>query len=290
MGRFLLGILTGFVLVVLIILIGVFAIASMRTKAPSVADGSTLILRISGEVPEKPPVGLSLPFFEQRAPATVENVWRMLRRAAADSRIKAVVFEPEHTSAGWAKMQEIHADLEQFRRSGKPLIAYLKSPGTREYYMASACSRVYMSPVDVLDMKGIALETMYFKNALDKLGVKVDVEHAGKYKDFGDMFVKTSMSPETREVMTSLADSLYGDLVNTIAKGRGKDSATVKAIIDEGPFLSTEAKAKGLVDELRYEDQAFGELAATLHQKDLNKFSSQDYVNVPDSAAGLGGT
>ncbi|HVW83907.1 MAG TPA: S49 family peptidase, partial [Bryobacteraceae bacterium] len=203
MGKFLLGLLTGAVLIVLILVIGFFAIASLKSRPPSVADGSTLILHLSGDVPEKPPVEIPIPLIQDRTAITVENVWSILRRAAADPKIKAVVFEPSGAGVGWAKMQEIRSDLEAFRKSGKPLYAFLKSPGTREYYMASACSRIYMEPVDLLNLKGIGLELMYFKNTLDKLGVQVDVEHAGKYKDFGDMFTKTSMSPETREVMNS---------------------------------------------------------------------------------------
>ena len=92
----------------------------------------------------------------------------MLHRAASDSRIRAVVFEPAGASVGWAKMQEIRADLAEFRKSGKPLIAYLKAPSTREYYMASACSKIYMAPTDLLDVKGLAFELLYFKNTLDK--------------------------------------------------------------------------------------------------------------------------
>lgn len=287
MGKFLLGVLTGGILIVLIAVIGVFAVASFRSRPPSVENASTLILHLGGDVPETPPVDVSIPFLQPRTPVTVENVWAMLRRAAADSRIRAVVFEPRGTSVGWAKMQEIRSDLEQFRKSGKPLIAYLQAPSAREYYMATACSKIYMSPVDLLDLKGVAFELLYFKNTLDKLGVHVDVEHAGKYKDYGDQFTKTSMSPETNEVMSSLADEIYGDLINTVAKGRGKDPAAVRALIDEGPFLAKQAKANGLVDELRYEDEAFGELAATLHQKDIEKVTEQTYMDVPDSAAGL---
>ncbi len=288
MAKFLLGVLTGGILIVLFFAIGVFAMASLRSKPAAVEDGSTLILHLSGDVPETPPaVEVSIPFLQPRTPVTVENVWSMLQRAAADSRIEAVVFEPERATAGWAKMQEIHADLEQFRKSGKPLIAYLRAPSAREYYMAAACSKIYMSPVDVLDLKGVAFELMFFKNTLDKLGVHVDVEHAGKYKDYGDQFTRASMSPETNEVMSSLADNIFGDLVNTIARGRRKDPAAIRALIDNGPFLAKQAKADGLIDELRYEDQAFGELSATLHRTALKKVSEDAYVDVPDAAAGL---
>ena len=119
MGKFLLGLLTGAVLIVLILVIGFFAVASLKSKPAAVADGSTLILRLTGDVPEKPSIEY-LCQFSSRTEITVENVWSMLRRAAADSRIRAVVFEPENASVGWAKMQEIQADLEEFRKSGKP--------------------------------------------------------------------------------------------------------------------------------------------------------------------------
>ena len=273
MGKFLLGLLTGVILVALFIVIGVFAVASLRTRPARVADGSTLILHLQGDIPETPPA-VSIPFLQAGTPVTVENVWSMLRRAAADPRIRGVIFEPDGATPGWAKMQEIHADLEQFRKSGKPLTAYLKRPNSRAYYMASACSKIYMSPVDVLDLKGVGLELMYFKNTLDKLGVHVDVEHAGKYKDYGDMFTRSSMSPETNEVMSSLVDDIYGDLVNTIAKGRGKDPAAIRAIIDNGPFLAKQAKANGLIDDLRYEDQILA---------GLKKTTEQEYADAPAS-------
>jgi protease-4 len=286
MGKFLLGLLTGAVVTVLIIVIGVFAIASLRTKPSAIADGSTLILHLSGDAPETPPVDVSIPFLQPRAPVTVENIWSMLRHAAADPRIKAVVFEPSGATVGWAKMQEIRADLEQFRKSGKPLIAYLRTASTRDYYMASACSKIYMAPVDQLDLKGVGLELMYFKNTLDKLGVHVDVEHVGKYKDYGDQFERTSMSPETNEVMSSLVDEYYADLVNTMAKGRGRTPAAIRAVIDDGPFLAKQAKATGLVDGLRYEDEVFGELKTTLHQTELKKTSEHEYAEAPDNSAG----
>ena len=130
---------------------------------------------------------------------------------------------------------------------------------------------------------------MYFKNTLDKLGVQVDVEHAGAYKDYGDQFTRSSMSPETKEVMNSLADDLYSDLLNTIAKGRSKDSAAVRTIIDNGPFLATQAKNYGLIDDIRYEDQIFGEMKTTLHQSELKKTSEKEYSSVTDASAGLGG-
>ncbi len=290
MGKFLLGILTGFILVVLIGVIGFFAIASLRTKPATIADGSTLVIHLWGDVPEKPPIEFSIPGLTEHNSITVENVWSMLRRAAADSRVKAVIFEPEGATIGWGAMQEIHADLENFRKSGKPLVAWLESPSLRDYYMDTAASKIYMPPTDLLNLKGIGFQLMYFKNTLDKLGVQVDVQHAGKYKDYGDQFTRSSMSPETKEVMNSLADGLYGDLLAVIAKGRGKDEAAVRTIIDNGPFLAKQAKANGLIDDIRYEDEVFGEMKTTLHQTELKRTSEKEYARVTDASSGLGAT
>ena len=278
MGKFLIGVLTGFALTVLVFILIVAAAMRFREKAATVADGSTLILRLNGDLPELPPLEFPLPFLEDRNVVTVANVWSLLRRAAGDSRIKALVIEPGGLEVGWGKLQELRADIETFKKSGKPVIAYLRSPGTREYYLATACTKIYMAPEDLLNLKGMRFELMYFKKTLDKLGVGVQVEHAGKYKDFGDMFTRTNMTQETRDVLNSVLDDLYGSLVQTIATGRKKTPDEVKAIIDQGPFISAQVVAKGLVDEVRFEDQMFGELKNQLNSGELKKLTSQKYM------------
>jgi protease IV len=289
MAKFLIGVVTGIILVFLILFIGVFALAHMREKPPSVADGSTLILEMDGEIPERAPVEFPIPFLQQRTPPTVADIWTTLRKAAADHRIRAIVFVPRDLQIGWAKLQEIHDDLEAFRKSGKPIYAYLKTPGAREYYLATAANRIYMDPEDELNLKGMRFELMYFRKTLDKLGVEVEIQHAGKYKDFGDMFTRSSMSPETKEVLTSILDGLYGHLVQTIAAARKKTPDQVRAIIDQGPFLSPEAKTQGLIDGLLYEDQMYDEVKGKLADGELKKVSLHEYLKVPASSVGLGG-
>jgi protease IV len=276
-------VLTGFGLTVLVLILIVVAALRFREKPPTVADGSTLILRLNGDIPEQPPIQFPLPFLQDRNAVTVANVWGMLRRAAADARIKAVVLEPGGLEVGWGKLQELRADIESFKKSGKPVIAYLRSPGTREYYLATASTKIYMMPEDMLNLKGMRFEMMYFKKTLDKLGVGVQVEHAGKYKDFGDMFTRTDMSPETKDVLNSVLDDLYGNLVQTIAAGRKKTPDEVRAIIDQGPFISAQVVGKGLVDEVRFEDQMLGELKALLGAGELKKITSQNYMRALES-------
>jgi len=289
MAKFFIGLVTGVAVVFLTFILLFFALLRFREKPPQIADNSVLVLRIDGEVPEKPPVELPDFLGGGKPTLTVANVWMALRKAAADPHIKAVVLEPEDVSAGWAKLEEMRSDVEQFRKSGKPVFAYLRAPSTREYYLALAADRIYLGPEDPLMLKGLRAEMMYFKNTLDKLGVSVEVEHAGKYKDFGDMFTRTNMSPETQEVMNSVVGSLYGNLVDKIAAGRKKTPEEIRAIVDEGPFTANQALKAGLVDELRFEDQMWGELKDRLKSGDPVKVSGEKYMKVPPETVGLRG-
>ena len=289
MVKFLIGFVTGITLVFLTVVLLFFALLRFREKPPQIAANSVLVLRLEGEIPEKPPVELPSFLAGDRAPVTVAGVWMSLKMAAADPHIKAIALEPEGVAAGWARLEELRMDIERFRKSGKPVYAYLRTPGTREYYLAAAADRIYLGPADQMYVKGLRAEMMYFKKTLDKLGVVVDVEHAGKYKDFGDMFNRTAMSPETREVMTSVVDDLYGNMVARIADGRKKSPEEVRAIVDQGPFTAAQALKAGLVDELRFEDQMWGELKDRLHSGDPVKVPLDKYMKVPPETVGLQG-
>ena len=283
MAKFLLGLLSGIILCIIAGLILVFVVvriaSSFSERPPEIADGSTLIFNLEGDVPEKAPPELGFPLLEDQAThLTVEQVWETFRKAAADSRIKAIIFEPRALNIGWGKMQEIRQEMLDFRKSGKPLIALLRGAGSHEYYVATAADRIYMTPEDVLDVKGLRLEGMFFKNTLDKIGVRVDVVHAGKYKDAGDIFTRTSMSPETEEVLNQVLDQYYADLVDVISTGRKKDPQQVRASIDNGPFVGKEALDAGFVDVLGFEDEVIGDLEKRLGQKSLKKVSIRSYA------------
>jgi len=277
MLKFLLGMFTGVLLVFLGGILLLVILFQFRDRPPEIASNSVLVVRLEGEIPEKP--AMEVPFVENpRAAVTVASVWTALRRAAQDSRIRAVVLEPEGLSVGWAKLEEMRSDVEQFRKSGKPVFAYLRNPSAREYYLALAAGRIYLGPEDPLMLKGMRAEILYFRNTLAKIGVSVDVEHDGKYKDFGDMFTRSEMSPETKEVLNSMLDELYGNLVDRIATARRKQPDQVRALIDQGPFSATDALEAGLVDELRFEDQMWGELRQRLQIGEPNKLALARYL------------
>lgn len=289
MKKFLIGLAAGFFLAILAGVVLLLMLARLAEPRPSVEEGSTLVLALSGGVPEKPPMVVPFPAFEAKAPLTVRELWSAIRAAAEEPKIKALVLMPAGIKAGWGKLFELREALKAFKESGKPLVAYLRHPGAREYYLASVADQLYLSPEDMLDLKGLRVEAMYLRKTLDKLGVEVEIEHAGKYKDAGDVFTRDSMSPATREVLESILDEVYAHLVAAIAETRGMEEHQVRALLDQGPFLATQAKKNGLVDGLIYEDELFDRLKEKLEQDEIRKVSVKDYaryVAAQERAAG----
>jgi protease-4 len=186
-------------------------------------------------------------------------------------------------TVGWAKLQEIQRDIQDFKKSGKPVYALLQTPGSKEYYLASAADRIYLSPNDYLEVKGFRIEETYFKNTLDKLGIGVEVDHIGRYKDAGEPFTRTGMSPESREVLNQVLDQLFGDFCSTVGAARHKNADAIRSLVDEGPFTAAQAKSAGLVDELGYEDDVFNEIKRRTGSRGLNRLPLRTYFRAVPS-------
>jgi len=284
MAKFLLGVLVGVVVAVLASVVLVLAIGRLfSSKQPVISPNAVIVLGLTGDVPETSPVDLGLPFIQPQGAPTVRDIWTSLRQAAGDNRVKAVLLQPRGLSAGWGKLQEIRRDLLDFRKSGKPVYALLQSPGSKEYYLATAADRVYLSPDDSLNVKGFSVQEQYFKNTLDKVGIGIQVDHVGRYKDAGDLFTRTGMTSETREVLNQVLDQIFGDFCSTVGQGRHKTPDEVKALVDLGPFTAQQARTSGLVDELGYEDQVFTELKKKTGAGKLNKVPFRNYFRATPS-------
>src|SRR4051812_10748182 len=278
MAKFLLGVLVGGVVVVLIAVVSVLAIGKLvGNKQPVIAPNAVLVLGLSGDVPESAPVDLAIPFLQSPGAPTITDVWNSLHRAASDNRVRALLIQPRRLTIGWAKLQEINRDIQDFKKSGKPVYALLESPGSKEYYLGSAADRIFLSPDDILQVKGFRIEETYLKNTLDKLGIGVEVDHIGRFKDAGDPYTRTGMSPETREVLNQVLDQLFGDFCSTVGRARHKSADAIRSLVDSGPFTATQARSEGLVDELGYEDDVFAEVKRKTGSRDLNKLPFRNY-------------
>jgi protease-4 len=252
-------------------------------REPQVAGNSTLVLRVGGDLEEMEPGGVIGQFIE--APPTVRSTVEMLRKAKVDRRVTSVIFKPTGTSALWGKVQEIRDAIVDFRRSGKPIVGYLEYGGEQEFYLASACDKVFLMPTAALDLTGMANYELFLRGMLDKIGAYPDALHIGEYKTASNQFTEHTFTPAHREMAESLNTDMYEQLVRGIADGRRKSEAAVRQLIDHGPYLPEDAVRAGLVDDLAYEDELDDKVK--LSSTAVRYLDMDEYRKVSASSLGL---
>ena len=262
---------------------GMLLMFSAVGREPEVSSNSTLVLRVGGDLNEMEAGGVLGPFIE--GPPTVRAIVEMLRKAKTDKRITSVIVKPSGSGALWAKVQEVRDAVLDFRRSGKPIVAYLEYGGEQEYYLATACDKVFLMPSATLDLTGMASYELFLRGTLDKIGAFPDALHIGEYKTASNALTEKTYTPAHREMAESLNTDLFEQLVRGIADGRKKSEADVKTLIDHGPFLPEDALRAGLIDDLAYEDELDDKVK--LGSGKLRYVEMNEYRQVSASSLGL---
>ncbi|GGS58038.1 signal peptide peptidase SppA [Planobispora rosea] len=196
--------------------------------------------------------------------ARLTDVLSGLKRARQDSRVKALIVRIGTNPLGLAMVQELRQAVIRFRAAGKLTVVYAETfgefgTGTVPYYLASAFERVYLQPSGDVGLTGVSLEQRFVRGALGKLGVEYELAQRHEYKTAANMFTQDRMTEPHRESVTRLAASVTEQIVAGIADGRGLDPAKVRELVDQGPFIGTEAVDAGLVDKLAYRDEVYEE-------------------------------
>ena len=280
------GILGVFIFVALIGL--ALVVSAFRPSPPNIRDNSVLALSVSGPLPDYVPEDPLRKFFGG-TDHSFTNLLLQLKKAKVDKRIKAVILDVKFSGAGWGKAEELREAIADFRSSGKQVYGYLEYAGNKEYYIASACDRVYVAPPGELFITGLAANVMFFRGSLDKLGIYPDMYQIGKYKSAGDTFTRKEMSEAHREYINSLLQDLFDRYVDTTAKARGKSFDEMKAIIDNAPYNAVQAKDAGLIDTVGYREDLEKELKTKLGYKETDNLRvvRGEYRDVPPESLGL---
>jgi protease-4 len=267
-------------------------------REPAVPSNATLVLKVGGDLAEVAPSNV-VGYLRGANTPTVRMYVDNLRKAKADARVSAVLLKPTgFESPYWGKVQELRDAVLDFRKSGKPVYAYLEYGGDREYYLATAADRVFLMPSSPLDLKGLATYAVFLRGTLDKIGAYPDMHHIGDYKTATNQLTEKGYTRAHKEMDEALNRDLYEQLVRGIADGRRKNDAEVRRLIDEGPFLPEDALHAGLVDDVAYEDQVEDKLrslpgragkgvAPAAPAERLRKIEGDDYARVSASAFGL---
>lgn len=220
----------------------------------------------------------------------VVDVLNAIEAAKSDDKIKGISIVNNTAMIGIAQRKAVRDKLEDFKKSGKFVVAYANAYSQGEYYLDSVADTLYVNPVGELDFKGLSTEILFFKDFQDKTGVKMEVIRHGKYKSAVEPFLENEMSPANREQMTVLLNSIWSTVVDDISKSRKIPVDSLNAIADNlGARTPELAKAKKLIDKIGYEDEYHNGIRRALKvekEEEYNKVNILDYArNVANTNA-----
>jgi protease IV len=202
--------------------------------------------------------------------------------AKTDDNIKGISILNNNSSLGMAQSKAVRDALEDFKKSGKFVMAYANTYSQKEYYLNSVANTIYLNPVGDLDFKGLSSDLLFFKDFQDKTGIKMEVIRHGKYKSAVEPFLENKMSDANREQITALLNSIWNSVVTDIAKSRNlsvqKLNEIANGLLARTPEM---AKAQKLVDVVAYEDvyhNAIKKLLKVNTKDEYEKVSIADYA------------
>jgi protease IV len=185
-----------------------------------------------------------------------------LRRARADSRVVALLARLGGKPIGLAAVQDLRQAVLEFAAAGKDTVAWADSlgefsAGNVQYYLATAFQKIWLQPSGDVGLTGIAVERMFLRGALDKLGAEFQVAKRYEYKSAAELFTEHGFSAPAREATERMTQSVTEQLAQAIAERRQLSRDKVAELIDAGPFLASRARDEGLIDELGYRDEVY---------------------------------
>ncbi len=275
-------------LILLLVIFG-FVLAALHTSIPIVPHSAALVIAPEGSLVEQlssDPVRRA--FGEASggpAPETLlRDVTDAVAAAKADARIKLIVLDLGSLDAsGLSKLQEIGAALRDFRAGGKRVVVAADSLDQTQYYLAAQAGEVYLDPMGLIYLDGFSYYRMFLKDAIDKLGVDVNVFRAGTYKSFTDQFSRSDMAASEREESSVWLEALWNAYQQDVIRARSLPAGALNEFVADEPAALAAvngdaaklALQRGLVTALKSRRQVADDLKALVGEdEDTHSFNS----------------
>jgi protease-4 len=196
----------------------------------------------------------------QRRHPTLKAVLEGLRKASRDDRVSSLVAKVGSPRMGFARAQELRDAVLAFRAAGKPAVAWAEtfgewSPGTVQYYLATAFDEIWLQPIGDVTLTGLTLGTPFLRGAFDRLDVEPQFGQRDEYKNAADMLLRSSFTDAHREAVQRIAASVFDHILDGIAQARGLPGERVRELVDRAPISADDALAARLVDRLGHRDE-----------------------------------
>lgn len=198
---------------------------------------------------------------------SLRDILESLEKAETDERVRGVLVRLNGAEPGMAQAQELRAALERFRASGRFAVAYADSygeagSGDRAYMIATAANEVWLQPMGLLAITGLANETPFLREALERIGIHPQFMQREEYKSFADTFMQQGFTPANQEMVNALLGDLSNQLLSAVSTARGLSVEEVRAAMNRAPLIEREALEARLVDRIGYLDEARGSVLA----------------------------
>jgi protease-4 len=271
-----------FIFGVLLVFIGAAIIGALASDDEvEVKNNSVLHLRIDKPIVERaaddPLTAAELfPGADGGSIGLVELL-EAIRHAQEDDNIEGIYLEPLFLSGGFASIKEIRDQLQEFKASGKWVVAYSELYTEKDFYLASVADRLYLNPSGELEFNGLVSDVIFFKGTLEKLGIEPQIFRVGDYKSAVEPFMRKDMSEASREQITSFLNSIYNSMLADISQTRNIALEDLERISDEMSIRRPEDAVKlNIVDQLAYEDEV---LSSIKDQLEIDQDDEIDFIS-----------
>lgn len=280
-------------IILFFILIGMLAsLASFSKKEVVLLKPQTVLhLNLTTEIVDR---GGANPFdsfdpmsFQAKSAVGLNDLLKNLKKAKNDPNVDGIFLDLSLMQAGWSTIDEVRQGLEDFKESGKFIVAYGETYTQNAYYLGSVADKVYLHPEGAVDFRGLNSELVFFKNMLEKVGIEPQVIRHGKFKSATEPFFLEKMSDENREQIQAYVSSIWNNVLKDISDSR---NLTINHLNDVANGFNTRNASLALewqmIDGIMHRDEVLDEIKDRLeHEKasDIEFVALNKYQNVPES-------
>ena len=277
-------------IVVVLIFIGIVA-ASTSQEVPEVKENSVLVAKLNAPIVDRADDNPFSRFMTMNpmadSPMGLNQILKDLKKAKSDENIRGIILQLSAVQAGMATVEEIREGLLDFKKSGKFIYAYADMMTQRTYYLATAADSIFMTPEGMLLFTGLSAEVTFYKKAMEKLGIEMQVIRHGSYKSANEPFMREDLSEENREQIEAYVGAIWDKMVQGISEARDIPVEKLNQYADDIISFETEQLVEtGMIDDLIYFDELIDMVKENLdieEEDDIPSIRLTSYKDVPAS-------
>ena len=274
-------------IVVVLIFVGIVA-ASTSKDVPEVKENSILLAKFNAPISDRTDDNPFSKFLTGNPLADnvmgLNQILKNLKKARSDENIKGIFLNLRNVPAGITSLSEVREALLNFKESGKFIYAYADAYTQKSYYLATVADSIFMTPEGMFLFTGLSAEATFYKNALDKLGIEMQVIKHGSYKSASESFTRTDLSEANREQISGYVGAIWEKMVSDISESRDISIEKLNQYADELISIESDKLVEtGMIDGLIYYDEMLTLMKEKLsveEDDDLESIGLKGYNNV----------